>query len=341
MRFSRLGPAILLAALVLHSPLRATTTEEVKVTCPVCANEFLADEWASTNNVGGYDRDFLKHAAGGQVFIISCWTCPQCRYTGFPSGFKADKAPKQLIERLKKENPLRPAEPIDPKLEHSRKIPAWVRYDLLIQVLKLQREVEPGRLAFVHLRTAQTQRFGWTSLERFETRREVLWKKVWASIPKDTRGYDREIACARQYEKLAQDATSDLADENRPLAVVLAAVQYKSRGEDPDAARAISSLTGKKLEPGLQEVVEDINARIAREKVYLKRAVPYLEAQAAEKGRDEKEVTNLRYLLGVIHRKLGENEKALGLLEPLLEIDGIPEGLRAWVQDEIAKTKGG
>ena len=56
MRSSRLGPAILLAALVLHSPLRATTTEEVKVTCPVCDNKFLADELASTNSVGGYER---------------------------------------------------------------------------------------------------------------------------------------------------------------------------------------------------------------------------------------------------------------------------------------------
>ncbi len=336
MRLSRLAPAILLAALALHSELGATTTEEVTVTCPVCDNKFLAEEWNSTNSVGGYDRDFLEHAAGGQVFIISCWTCPKCRYTGFPRGFKADKAPKELIERLKKENPLRPAEPIDPKLEHSGKIPAWVRYDLLIQVMKLQPDVKPAGLAFVHLRTAQTQRFEWSSLEPFEKRRVGLWNKAKADIPKDTPGYDFEIACARQFEKLARDASSGIADEDRPLAVVLAAVLYKSRGEDPDAQRVVSSLAGKQLQPGLQEVVDDIKARIAREKVYLKRAVPYFEAQAAEKG---KGVTNIRYLLGVIYRKLGEKEKALGLLEPLLKIDSVPKRFRAWIQDEIKKTK--
>lgn len=332
---------LLLAALLLCAPLGATTTEEVKVTCPVCDHGFLADDWASTNNVGGYDRDFLKHAAGGQVFIISCWTCPKCCYTGFPSGFKAEKAPKELIERLKKENPLRPAEPIDPKLADSRKIPAWVRYDLLIQVLKLQPDVKPGRLAFAHLRTAQTQRFRWTSLERFETRWDALWEKVRPAVSKDLDGYGREIASAREYEKLARDASSGIAEKDRPLATVLAAMRYKSRGEDPDAERVLASLAGTKLEPGLQEAVDDIKARVAREKVYLKGAVPYLEAQAAEKDRDQEEVTNIRYLLGVIHRKLGEQEKALALLEPLLKADGVPESFRAWIRDEIAKTKGG
>lgn len=335
MRLSRLAPAILLAALALHSELGATTTEEVTVTCPVCDNKFLAEKWNSTNSVGGYDRDFLEHAAGGQVFIISCWTCPKCHYTGSPRAFKPDKAPKELIERLKKENPLRPAEPIDPKLEHSRKIPAWVRYDLLIQVMKLQ-DAKPGGLAYLHMQTAQTQRFEWRSLEPFEKRRTGLWNKAKAAIPKDTRGYDFEIACARQFEKLARDASSGIADEDRPLAVVLAAVLYKSRGEDPDAQRVVSSLAGKQLQPSLQKVVDDIKARIAREKVYLKRAVPYFEAQAAEKGEG---VTNIRYLLGVIYRKLGEKEKALGLLEPLLKIDSAPKGFRAWIQDEIKKTK--
>ena len=48
-----------------------------------------------------------------------------------------------------------------------------------------------------------------------------------------------------------------------------------------------------------------------------------------------------RYLLGVIHRKLGEKEKALGLLEPLLKADDMSGGFRAWIKDEIAKSKAG
>jgi uncharacterized protein (DUF2225 family) len=84
----RVALALALGA-ALGSPLHATKTEEVGVTCPVCGNEFRAERWFSTNNFGGHDRDFLEHAAGGQVFIICCWTCPRCCYTGSPVGFRA------------------------------------------------------------------------------------------------------------------------------------------------------------------------------------------------------------------------------------------------------------
>lgn len=96
----------LLASLALASaalPALATSTEEVTVKCPVCVNAFKAENCRSTNSVGGQDRDFCKHAAGGQVFIICCWTCPRCFYTGFPDSFDAGKAPKDLLGPLLEE----------------------------------------------------------------------------------------------------------------------------------------------------------------------------------------------------------------------------------------------
>ena len=131
---------------VLVGPVGATTTEIEDVECPVCANKFRALGWASTNSVGGQDRDFLRHAAGGQVFLITCWTCPKCRYTGYSGDFSGDEMPQALIQRLKKDNPLKATEPIDPKLQDSWEIPAWVRFDLLVQTRKARRGHETRRV---------------------------------------------------------------------------------------------------------------------------------------------------------------------------------------------------
>ena len=318
------APALLFL-LLLASVAAATTSEDVDVTCPLCGNEFRAEQWHSTNSVGGQDRDFLQHAAGGQVFLMACWTCPRCAYTGFGDDFDAESAPEELIARLKKANPLRPAEPIDPATEHCGKIPAWVRYDLWIQMLKLDAETTESQLAFANLRTGQTQRFEWRTLDGipdFETRSDALYERVKPGLPEGS-WYDRSMACGRAYEKLAADPESKLDASDRLFARVLAA------------------LAGEELDASFQAVVGEIRARVARERVYRERAIPHLEKHVAGAGLAEEEAIALRYLLGVLYRRVGKDEEAVAALEPLLAAEGVPEGFMDWIKDELAKAKRG
>jgi len=319
------------------APLLATSSEEVEVKCPVCGNGFKAEKWQSTNSFGGQDRDFLEQAAGGQVFLFMCWTCPKCHYTGYPRAFDAEKAPAELVARLKQDNPLRPAVPIDPATPHTGEIPAWVRYDLLVQVTQLQ-EPDAERLAFLYLRAGQTQRFDWKTLRPLAERGKALTDRVQPDERPENL-YDQDMEVGRRLEKLAADEASGLSAEDRLLARALAAVQYKSRGEDPDADRVVAALADAKLEPAVKALVDDVRTRIDREREYRGRALPWLEkAHAAAEGED---ATNLQYLRGVLYRFQGQNERAVAMLAPLLETEGLPDGFRAWIADELAKAKAG
>ena len=46
-----------------------------------------------------------------------------------------------------------------------------------------------------------------------------------------------------------------------------------------------------------------------------------------------------RYLVGELARKTGDKKKALVFLEPLLAERDVPDGLRKWVQEAVAKAK--
>ncbi|MFI5403591.1 MAG: DUF2225 domain-containing protein [Planctomycetota bacterium] len=330
-------------------PVLATSTEEVTVKCPVCDNEFKAERCNSSNNMGGQDRDFCEHAAGGEAWIISCWTCPRCCYTGFPKDFDPEKAPKVMVEGLKKENPLKPAEPIDPKLGYSRKIPPWVRYDLLIQRVKLDAGTTSERFANLCLRTAQTQRFDWDALEAgdFGDRMNARFKEKLQAMPEETREkyhhdrYDIDMTIARALEAEAADAKAGLDAAGRIDARVGAAVLYKMRGEDADAERVLAALAGVELNPELKAVVEDIRVRIERERKYRQLAIPYFEKHIVEGKPDAHQAVSVQYLLGVLYRRTGDPKKAVASLEPLLTKEGIPEDFLTWIKDELAKAKAG
>jgi uncharacterized protein (DUF2225 family) len=319
---------IALVLAVLAAAAFATTWGEVDVDCPVCAKKFKAREWHSTNSIGGVDRDFCKHAAGGNVFLFACWTCPRCKYTGFQSDFQGDKVPLKLIERLKKENPLKAPVEIDAALKDTEDIPAWVRYDLRYQVLELREGTEPGQLAWVRLRTAHTQRFDWrdTFPKRILQLADELHKKHREDLPKNW--YDATLQLARRLEK----------GEHGRDGRLLAAAFFLSRGESPDAARVLRGLRAEKeLPEELAKVVRDFEERIARARKYYGLAIPlYLKVIAA----GSENATALRYLVGELYRKVGAKEKAVETLQSLLEDEKFPEDWRDWVEEALTKAKG-
>lgn len=335
---------LLLALLAL--PAVATTSEDVDVTCPVCTNAFQAETWNSTNNVGGQDRDFCRHAAGGQVFIMICWTCPRCYFTGAPAAFDAEKnaESKPLFERLRKTKPLKPAVKIDPATKHSGRIPAWVRYDLLRQVAELDDTTKPLALASICLRTAQTQRFEWASLEDadgWDAAFKRLEERIELPSREEASPYDRDVRCAFLFERLAADQDAKLPAEDRVWARVLGAVYYKRRGEDRDALRLVESFRADKgLDAKLRAILDDVEKRIEIESKYRARAIPHFEKGLAGLDADSEDAACIRYLIGVLQRGSGEAKKAVESLKAARAMKGMPEPMKAWVDDEIAKANG-
>jgi len=340
-------PSILvLSVLVLSLPVIATSSETVDVTCPGCSHEFKAEAWMSTNNIGGQDRDFCRHAAGGQVFLMICWTCPGCWFTGYPDAFEGeqDGERKELFTKLRKDNPLKPAAKIDPKPEHCGRIPGWIRYDLLRQVAELDDSAEPLHLATVCLRAAQSQRFRWSSLDEvsgLDGARQRLEKRVKLPAPDGPSDYDRIMRCAYQFENIAADEDAKLPAKDRVRARVLAAVLYKQRGEDRDAMRIVEFFRkDEDLDAGLRTVLKDVEARVAVETRFRALAIPHFEKGLAGLDAESESAACIRYLLGVLERLRGDADKAVAHLEAARGMKGLPEPMKEWVDDEIAKAKG-
>ena len=322
-RMKRFG--ICLLGLVLLSGLvRATTWEVVTVDCPVCANKFKARSWSSTNSLGAPDRDFCKHAGGGQVFLFAIWTCPKCAYTGFGPDFSGDEVPKELVARLKKDNPLKRPVAFTEKLKDTEDIPTWARYDLYDQILVLKKAGASER-AWGLLRAAWSQRFNW-----------------WGIVPKELKEAEKPLM--KKYAKQAPGAgysgyvkLGELVEKHEKGDLfLLGAGYYLFRGESPAADRLVKRLEARDdLSDAMKKAVADFRARIDREREYMARALPLFRESVAA----SKHPANILYLCGELERKLGRHDAAIKTLTPLLTDKRIPEHLAPWVKDALAKTK--
>src|SRR5262245_4188321 len=182
----------------------------------------------STNSFGGQDRDFLSHAVGEQVFLFECWTCPRCYYTGFPDDFVKERVNPELIGLILEQRMLKPAEKIARSLRDSEDIPAWIRYDLLSQVLKLRKDATALDQAWAYMRTAQTQRFNAEAVSRSGKEKSPLDALVekFHARHRDKDPFQQTMMVARDLEGVAADVESEMAPEERPMALLYASRLY-------------------------------------------------------------------------------------------------------------------
>lgn len=332
-----------IVGLLLAGSAGATSGEYVEVTCPVCGHGFEGWQAHSTNNLGGQDRDFLEHAAGGQVFLMACWTCPRCLWTGFEDGFEAGAVEETLAARIRAERPLEPRAPVDASVRRTTDIPALVRWDLYVQRLALE-DAPVGERAWACLRAAQTQRFDHVWPEALAKARSELWDAEWRTLPLEERRGNRYDAVVRMAEALvteARDQDAELDDAARALRLLVAAHAWKGRGEDPDATRVLDLLaaTVPERSEAVREVEAEIRRRIAVEREYGGRAMAHLEAQVADEATEAEERLALRYLLGELERKQGRHEEARRRLEALLAEEDLPDWVREWGGDALRRAK--
>lgn len=332
----------LVLLLVLAVSANATSGEWVDVTCPVCGNEFEGWAWSSTNTVGGVDVDGCEHAAGGQVFLKICWTCPSCLYTGMQHEWQdEDERPVALIQRLKVENPLKAREPIDPKTQKTTSIPAALRWDLYLQVLALRDAGGEQRLGAL-LRAAWTQRFDapWSEelAQALRSLSDAYWVRMRARVGKRRNPFQDRIDQAHDLERDAVDEALALSDRERQHRLLLAAWAYKARGEDPDAVRVLDVLAARhaKAPDVVLEAADNLRARTVWERRYLGEALPLLKslAETEDIPDDARPWVNLR--IAELERKAGDAKVAAALFQSILDGE-VPERLREMVTERLQR----
>ncbi len=332
---------IALAALVLAAGAFAEESRTVTVSCPVCANRFQAQKWTRAHWLAGTDRDLCRHGDDRQFFLLDCWTCPRCLYSGHSAAFGPDPdAPtRAVIRALKKQNPLVAPVSIDRKAQHTGRVPAWVRFDLYLQVLRLRSDRAELDFYGVCMAAAQTQRFEWTlGLSQVEA---WLAKRIPLPAPKrDTNISEYHVRRANLLETWAADKQTTATANMRNHANALAAVFYKRHGEDRDALRVVGLLEQRDdLGKELRALLKNLRARIDIEMKYRARALVHLQEMLVKRKPPPAQAAPAHYLVGVLQRQLGKRDEALRALKAARNNDALPENLRAWAADEIVKAK--
>jgi HEAT repeat protein len=320
--------------------VRATTLREEEVTCPVCDFTFKAFGVTSTNSFGGQDTDFCVHARGTPPRPYGVWTCPKCYYSNPASKF-ADVPSEGTAKRILEE--LKPPWPI--KEDMSQKdIPGWVKFGLLATVAQWEGANEAD-LAGIHLQASWAARLQlqWALAPLFKNaqmqgklaalseRVDRLMQETAEGDPDSTNPRDLEVKAAGAL--LDEVREGKLPPEEVPLQEFLAALLYRGRGENPQAVSVLARLKESEgSAPALRAVCRNLLESIDIERRFQRETLGMIE-KAMEKGLLKgQDLAVNQYLLGELHRRLGEPEKAVPWYRKAIESEAVPTHIMAMAE---------
>ena len=305
-----------LCLLLLLSSLDEKKT--VKVVCPLDGHSFTAIQIVRTNDWGGVDLDFCRHAYKTRPMNFYVWVCPNCTFTGKKKDFDtplSDQTKKALLGKLISQKK------ISKKMKQTD-IPAHVKYDLLAQVKTLTNG-SPLDIGRAYLGAAWTFREeGAIYLHNFDE-----WERVWKMyhldrLPlelgkKNRTDYDLDVA--RKLETRLEKTKYKPLD--RMLREYLVAYLYRKHGELLPTEKWITKLHESKGENSvLDNAVSIMERSIQQEREFLKKSASFL-----EKVHEGKEISNqtrgdVAYVEGEIHRRLGSFQKASHAYDQAIKI---------------------
>ncbi|MBI2898714.1 MAG: DUF2225 domain-containing protein [Planctomycetes bacterium] len=322
-----------MTALLLALLLLPDDRKNVDAACPLDGHKFVAIEIVTTNEWGGVDRDFCRHAYKTRPMEFYVWVCPKCGFAGKKKDFGsalADEAKGKLRAGLK------PAVTLRPGMKQTD-IPGWAKYDLLAQVRTIL-GAPPEEAGKAYLSAAWCWREeGALFLEDFDEF-ERLWNsyglhKTPMELGKKNRA-DFELEVARKVQReLVAEHHKGL---NFILASYLAAYLFRRHGENGDAKRWLDELAKR---TGENSVVDDaaakMRASMEREQEYQKRAIPGLDQAFAAGTLEKKALGELAYVLGETQRRLGERARAAEWYAKAIEVSP-DEALRKLATEQKA-----
>jgi tetratricopeptide (TPR) repeat protein len=311
---------LLLLAMLTKMPGIFVNTDErkaVAVTCPLDGTKFTAYEIRATNQHGGRDADNCPHALKTSPLEYHVWACPSCGFAGLKRDFEQKLSE---ADRTALAGGLRPAGEIKRGAKQAE-IPGHVKFDLLAQVATLRKSPpEQAGLAWLGASWCARQQGApyLNDFEEWEKLRDVYnLNQMPISLGKKNRT-DFDLEAARKVEKDI-DAKKYEKGVNRTLSRYLAAYLHRKHGENAEAARWLDELEKLKGENSVvDEAAAAMRASIPVEQGYQKKALEGYRA-ACEAGSFAKpDAAEAAYLIGELHRRLGEKDAALQWFEKAL-----------------------
>ncbi|MHC4470108.1 MAG: DUF2225 domain-containing protein [Planctomycetota bacterium] len=305
---------------LLAAAAGATTVRPKAVTCPVCEEKITVLSVSSSNSFGGPDYDLCSHAAGESPRSFGIWTCPHCLYSRYGGEFE-ESPEADISKRIRDEQLKSPVE--IPKTAGQRAIPVWVKYRLYATI----REWEGASSTQLAM---QYRAAAWAT--RCEGGRAL--RPVWddpklggrcRALSEAERKRTEELETERPGETFFRCrvtlATADrhleaaMSKEATPvdamLRRLLAAKQFRYRGENLRALRALESL-GKTadLPPSVRQATQSLRNSIEKEREFQEAWLGHF-ARIVEEGLVKgDELAIYGYVAGDNLRRLGRVEEA-------------------------------
>jgi len=338
-------------------PLGRSRVGRVTVTCPCCGHQFEALAVWQTNTREGVDRDLFARALGPQPVFYRVSTCTNCYYSGYLEDFQEGiQLPPDFIAALTGVWPQAPAGERDsvappqaptglsPSVEirsgcSQRDIPALVRYQLAAECYRsLQRSDEA--LAWLCLRASWVVREENSVLpptERFE--RMLKYARRW--LPPDSaqaNQADRELAMSTTLA--AAIGEGHFNAHQQPYAELVLAMLLRRHGENAPACHLLKRLLE---EPGFSEELAKAARRmydsIEVERHWQHQAARHFNRALRTRTVAQENQAAALYLLGELHRRLGDYSRAVDFFNRTLQRPDLPSDLRDWALAQKAATQ--
>ena len=333
-----------LAAALLASQARATDSDALDGTCPVCGTPVTVYRLRSTNSFGGQDRDLFTQAYGDQGFIVVTASCPKCLYTARSEDFLP-------AEKRRAQAPPGAAKAVSDGVkraileEHALQVPEGGRVDgKLVDWAKLDLAAQTATL-----REESDEELGWRSLEVAWAVRSgaTFGAKVPDRYPPDVvalrekrESQDRKANPALvdlEAAKLLLGRLSKTPAAEKPLIAALAASLLRGHGEHGALLSALPRILACFPKAQAAAVEKDLRGSIALEQKYQRAAMERFEkalAGTAPLSKPESRAM-LTYLVGETARRLGEEDKARSWLGKVAAVDGVPPFLVRYAKDQL------
>ncbi|GAB4160997.1 MAG: hypothetical protein Kow00107_08890 [Planctomycetota bacterium] len=284
---------LLAAALLLSAAVGEAEVYRVPLKCPYCGNSFDALQSPDTKYDAGVDSDFCSYSRSGSTRSFEIAACPKCGYSGIfadvLSGAALDEKKKAGVSEVLKEL-------WDGPYPQSDDIPIHLKFEIALAIAEKTgaTPLEMGKLAH---------------LAAWSIRDKIVFRAIRDEYRNPARAFESFDRLSRAFQPTAKE---DLATafELLHLSVRLGLPASRSKivRQTLDLSRTLLGAEDRKT---LEASISDFSADCARERRFMARcAVLYESALASSQDLPSDERQTLIYLIGELHRRCGEPQKA-------------------------------
>jgi hypothetical protein len=289
-----------------------TTVSFKKGKCPVCGEELRIVRLGSYNTFGDFDTDLFCRSIPISAFPI---TCLKCKFSSYADEFQGGVEFSDSLRRTFREGNLLFPRGSIAKANDTYDIPAWIRYDLLIQTNILRGIPEDSCLS-------ELLDCSWAIRDEFKSPPidTVLLNSLLDTLKlfQSNDQMDKSHSYRPAFDVLKFLGWAQNTNDRQHLAAMLVAANFLRYRGETDKAWDVFNAIRPDAPLAWIEFIDSSETLIATEKYYQRRALTVLERRL-KNGRVSWDNCTDRYLSAELARRTGNLSLARARFTSLLQ----------------------